>query len=196
MISLIKKTILFADDFILRHIVKALYPQYRRPRFGYMLNAQVILRYAIPQKILRINGKVPWPVDFRSKINGWNNIKKGICCDPGDNIGIYINAVGGITLGNNVNIGPGTSITSTNHDMSDHRKTAKRRGVVIGNNVWIGANCCILAGTTIGDNVTIGAGCVISGEVQSDTIVVNDLSSLLHKPKRPYEWDVLKEKLN
>ena len=48
---------------------------------------------------------IPCPVDFISKVVGWESIQKGICSDPGDNPGIYINAGGGLTLGNNVNIG-------------------------------------------------------------------------------------------
>ena len=44
------------------------------------------------QKIIGFNRDVPWPVDFRSKILGYEYIKKGVMCDPGDNIGIYINA--------------------------------------------------------------------------------------------------------
>jgi len=70
------KLILYIDDRVVRHIVKWLYPQYHRPRYGYMLNISVLLRYAIVQKIFRINGNVPWPVDFRSKVTGWRNIKK------------------------------------------------------------------------------------------------------------------------
>ena len=81
------------DDNVLKALVKWLWPQYKRPRFGYMKNYQVLQRYFISQKILRINGKVPWPADFRSRIVGCENIIKGICCDPGDNPGIYINAM-------------------------------------------------------------------------------------------------------
>ena len=49
------------------------------------------------QKIIGFNRCVPWPVDFRSKI--WTSTyKKGIMCDPGDNIGVYINAYGGLKI--------------------------------------------------------------------------------------------------
>ena len=93
---------------------------YQRPRKGYQAHYRVISRYFFHQKILRINGKVAWPVDFRSKVFGAEHIAKGVCCDPGDNIGVYINAYGGITLGDNVNIGPNSILTSTNHDQYDH----------------------------------------------------------------------------
>jgi acetyltransferase-like isoleucine patch superfamily enzyme len=68
-------------------------------------------------------------------------------------------------------------------------------GIVIGNNVWIGANCSILAGVTIGDNVTIGAGCVIREDIPSNTVVMTKSDCLAFIPKRDYEWDCTKEKL-
>ena len=40
----------------------------------------------------------------------------------------------------------------------------KTAPVVIGNNVWIGANTMILRGTTIGDNSVVGGEAVIKGE--------------------------------
>jgi len=149
------------------------------------------------QKLLRINGRVPWPVDFRSKIIGWEKIEKGVCCDPGDNPGLYINASGGLKLGNNVAIAANTTITTTNHDMYDHRKISPVKGVEIGNNVWIGANCSIVAGVKIGDNVTIGAGCVIRKDIPSNSIVVFDeKNGLKIVRKKNYRWNVLEEILN
>jgi acetyltransferase-like isoleucine patch superfamily enzyme len=184
------------DDSILRRYVKWLWPQYIRPKVGYMKNYQVLRQYFFFQKIIRINGDIPWPVDFRSKIVDWPNLKKGICCDPGDNPGIYINASGGIVLGNNVNIGQNTILTSTNHYKYDHRKKSHTKGISIGDNVWIGANVSIVAGTTIGDNVTIGAGCFIKGNIPSDTTVLLSDKSLEVIPKtKPYEWDCTQDEL-
>jgi len=166
------------DDNVLKALVKWLWPQYKRPRFGYMKNYQVLQRYFISQKILRINGKVPWPADFRSRIVGCENIIKGICCDPGDNPGKYINATGGLKIGNNVNIGQNTTITTTNHYKYDHRKTSHTKGV------------------TIGDNVTIGAGCFISGEIPSNQTVILMAENLNIIPKtKAYEWDCTQDEL-
>lgn len=184
------------DDNILRIMVKMLWPQYKRPRHGYLKNYQVLHQYFFAQKILRINGSVPWPVDFRSKVISWEKIKKGICADPGDNPGIYINAAGGLTLGNNVNIGPNSILTTTNHYKYDHRKKSHTRGITIGNNVWIGANVSIVAGAIIGDNVTIGAGCFIKGEIPSNcTVVVADDSMTIIPKTKGYEWDCTQDEL-
>lgn len=42
--------------------------------------------------------------------------------------------------------------------------------VHIGNNVWIGFDCCILPGTTIGDGAIIGARSVVGGQVPPNCI--------------------------
>lgn len=195
--GIIKNIAQVLDDNILRKYVKWLWPQYIRPREGYMKNYQVLRQYFFWQKIMRINGQVPWPVEFRSKIVDWPNVEKGICCDPGDNPGIYINASGGLKLGNNVNIGQNTILTTTNHYKYDHRKKSHTQGVSIGDNVWIGANVSIVAGTQIGSNVTIGAGCFIKGKIPSNTTVIQDSSTLQIIPKtKPYEWDCTLDELN
>ena len=192
-----KKIFLFLDDTLFRVIVKKLYPQYKRPRHGYMYNLKVLIRYAFAQKILRINGSVPWPVHFTSYVGGWENIDKGILCDPGDSLGVYITGTGGLKIGNNVGIAANCTITTANHSKYDQRKLGYRRGIVIGDNVWIGANCNILAGVTIGDNVTIGAGCTIRGDVESNSVVIGGDNSLkVIKKTRDYEYNCLEDELN
>ena len=44
--------------------------------------------------------------------------------------------------------------------------------VRIGNDVWIGANVCILPGVTIGNNVIIGAGAVVNRDIPDNTMAV------------------------
>jgi len=193
--KIIKLIFIAIDDTIFRILIKIIYPQYQRQRKGYSYNFIILKNYFFMQKIIGFNRSIPWPVDFRSKILGWKHIKKGVMCDPGDNIGIYINAYGGLTLGDNVNIGQNTTITTTNHNIYNHKEMSDKKGVIIGNNVWIGANCSILAGVTIGDNVTIGAGSTIRDNIGSNKIVIQDKNYLIKKEKKPYEWDCRSEEL-
>ena len=193
--KIIKSILVFFDDTIFRWVIKWLYPAYQRPRTGYCYNFDILRRYVFMQKIVGINRAVPWPVDFRSKILGYEHIKKGIMCDPGDNIGIYINAYGGLALGNNVNIGQNTIITTTNHNIYDHRKLGEKKGVIIGNNVWIGANCSIVAGVKIGNNVTIGAGCTIRKNIPSNSLIIHTNNQLQIIKKKKYNWNYKQEKL-
>lgn len=46
------------------------------------------------------------------------------------------------------------------------------RRVVIGNDVWIGANSVIMPGVTIGDGAVVGAGAVVTKDVPAYAIVV------------------------
>jgi acetyltransferase-like isoleucine patch superfamily enzyme len=184
---------------IINHILKGLihwaYPQFKR-QVGYVSYWHIFTRYFIMQKMIGFNRSVLWPVHFTSQIVGWKNIEKGICCDPGDNLGIYINATGGLKMGNNVGISHHTVIATINHSKYDHRKTGFKKGVVIGNNVWIGSHCTILPGVTIGDNVVIGAGCVIRQDVPSNTVVVGKSDNLEFIPKtKDYEWDCTQDEL-
>jgi acetyltransferase-like isoleucine patch superfamily enzyme len=132
---------------------------------------QVFFQYFVTQKILRINGKVPWPVHYTSKVIDAHKITKGDCTEPGDNLGQYINAAGGLILGNNVLIGPNVIIATTNHKSDNFLEHSAKKGITIGDNVWIGGNATILAGAKIGSNVIIGAGCVISEEIPHNSIV-------------------------
>ena len=181
-------------NLLLKPLIHWAYPQFKRQK-GYSSYGRIFKHFFIMQKLIGFNRRIPWPVHFTSTVSGWEFIEKGICCDPGDSIGTYINAFGGLKFGNNVNMGPNIVITTTNHDKYDDRKIGFKKGVVIGNNVWIGANCVITAGVTIGDNVTIGAGCVIRQDIPSNTIVVEKSDCLEFRPKREYQWDCTLDEL-
>lgn len=43
--------------------------------------------------------------------------------------------------------------------------------VIIGENVWIGANVTVVPGVTIGKNAIIAAGAVVTKDVDSNTVV-------------------------
>ena len=48
------------------------------------------------------------------------------------------------------------------------------RDTVIGNDVWIGRNACIMPGALVGDGVIIGANAVVTGEVAPYTMVAGN----------------------
>lgn len=83
-----------------------------------------------------------------------------------------------ITIGNNVNIGGGTSIYDTDfHSLSplirnsqEDQKLKKNSPVRICDNVFIGAHCIILKGVTIGKNSIIGAGSIVTKSIPDNQI--------------------------
>lgn len=86
----------------------------------------------------------------------------------------YVNVCyGKVSIGSNVVIGPGTKIiVYSNYFKKGSKVTSERitKNIIIGNNVFIGANCSVLPGTIIHDNVVVGAGAVVKGELKSNTI--------------------------
>jgi acetyltransferase-like isoleucine patch superfamily enzyme len=92
---------------------------------------------------------------------------------------VMINAGGGFTAGDDVLIGPQTKIWTINQRFDDPAKPVREQGyeqkpVVIGNDVWIGAQCVILPGVTIGDHAVVGAGSVVSRDVPPWSIAVGN----------------------
>lgn len=178
----------FVEYQIIQRINNFFYPQYYRPKYGYLLPHIVFFRYLLPQKLLRINANVPWPVHFTSVVYGAENIIKGINCDPGDSPNMYVQARNGIVFGNNIEFGPGTKIISANHDTENFSKHQVCPPVEIGDNVWIGANAVLLPGVSVGDNVVIGAGSVVTKEIPSNSIAVGNPCRVV-RIKNPYQED-------
>lgn len=177
------------DFFLFGLIVNCAYPEYYRPKYGYQRYYIMFFHYLIPQKLIRLNPKVKWPVHFTSKIIAPENIKKGILCDPGDNLANYIQATNGIIFGSNIEFGPGVKIISANHTLNNYRTHQKANPIIVGNNVWIGANCVLLSEVEIGDNVVIGAGSVVTNNIPSNSIAVGNPCKVI-KQKEPYTEDL------
>jgi acetyltransferase-like isoleucine patch superfamily enzyme len=140
----------------------------------------------IPQKVLRINGRAPWPVHFTSRVLYPKNIFVGNRTAPGLNSNCYIQGRNGIQMGHNVRIGPGVGLISANHDPDDYDRWPVTPPIVIGNNVWIGMNTVVLPGVQIGDNVAIGANSVVTKNIPADTIAAGNPCRAIRE-KSPYQ---------
>ena len=80
--------------------------------------------------------------------------------------------IGGITIEDDVQIGPRVNLTSENHPLDPaDRKTLLLQPIVIKRNAWIGAGATILPGVTIGENAIVAAGSVVSRDVPANTVV-------------------------
>ena len=82
-----------------------------------------------------------------------------------------------ISFGNNVHIASG--VTFVNHDITalmfrymDKNETYQNRTgeIVIGNNVFVGANSTILYDVKIGNNVIIGAGSLVNKDIPDGSV--------------------------
>lgn len=99
----------------------------------------------------------------------------------GDNVSINrscnISAAGGIVIGNDVSIAHSSTILTAEHGFSRHDVPIKLQPVsfapvAIGNNVWIGARVCILAGASLADGTIVGAGSVVKHSVPEPNCTV------------------------
>jgi acetyltransferase-like isoleucine patch superfamily enzyme len=106
-----------------------------------------------------------------------------IHCDhgPGITVGrhVFINqgctfaGVGGITIGDEVLIGPNVSLVSAGHPLepAKRRRQITADPIVIGRNVWLGAGATVLQGVTVGDDAVVAAGAVVTRDVPPATVV-------------------------
>lgn len=94
---------------------------------------------------------------------------------------------GGITLGENVLVGPKVNIITINHDPDpENRSATYGRPVVIGDNVWIGVNSTILPGVSIGCGAIIGANSVVTKDVPPMTVVAGNPARIIKTQKNKH----------
>ena len=82
---------------------------------------------------------------------------------------------GGITIGNDVFIGPKVNLITINHDPNpENRSATYGRPIVIEDKAWIGINSTILPGVRIGYGAIVGAGSVVTKDVPPMTVVAGN----------------------
>lgn len=118
------------------------------------------------------------------RLSGAKNFLVGNYCYIGPEA--YIHAVGGVTIGEGVIIGPRVKIHSSNHNFrsSEHIPYDSKtnfKSVDIGDGTWIGDSVMIAPGVNIGKGCIIGMGVVVTSNVDDYTVVT---SSCLKIKKR------------
>ena len=80
--------------------------------------------------------------------------------------------LGGITIEDDVMIGPRVSLISETHPVEpDSREALIGKSICIKKHAWIGAGAIILPGVTIGEHTVVAAGAVVSKDVPDRTVV-------------------------
>jgi len=92
--------------------------------------------------------------------------------------GACIHARDFIRIGSNCLIGANTQIIdSDGHELMGRQpenrvnSTDTPKGILIEDNVWLGANVIVLKGTTIGKGAVVAIGSVVTSNVESNTLV-------------------------
>lgn len=80
--------------------------------------------------------------------------------------------IGGITIEDDVLIGPKVNLITENHSLDPaDRQALLLNPIIIKRNAWIGAAATILPGVTVGENAVVAAGAVVSKDVPANTVV-------------------------
>ncbi len=91
---------------------------------------------------------------------------------------------GGLKIGNKVRIAAQTIIIPANHSFDNidtpiMYQAEKRKGIVIGNDVWLGANVKILDGVKIGDGSVVGSGSVVTKSIPPYSVAVGNPAKII-----------------
>jgi galactoside O-acetyltransferase len=100
----------------------------------------------------------------------------------GDDVHVNSNAMisadlgGVIEIGNDVQVGPNVVMRASNHEFADPDTPIRLQGhrpgrIVVGEDVWIGANAVLVPGVTIGRGAVVAAGAVVTHDVEPLAIV-------------------------
>lgn len=89
---------------------------------------------------------------------------------------VLITTGGGVIIGDRTLVGYRTLILSSDHEIPPVGQQYPPSGnvfkqVVIGPDVWIGANCVITAGVTINAGAAVAAGSVVTRDVDANSVV-------------------------
>jgi acetyltransferase-like isoleucine patch superfamily enzyme len=107
-----------------------------------------------------------------------------VILEDGASIGIGSIVMGPVSIGEGSACSQNCFISGQSHHYEDVSKNFLRQGiqtgqVVIGKNVWIGANSVILPGVKIGDNSVIGAGSIITDDVPAYSVVTGNPARII-----------------
>ncbi len=126
------------------------------------------------------NIRVKYNADISPKISVGDN------SELGQNSLIHAN----VSIGSDVIMGPDVKIYSRNHKFDDLTRPIREQGkqsnpVMIGNDVWIGANVIILPGVSIGDHAVIGAGSIVTKDVPQSSVVGGNPAKVIKTRQSP-----------
>ena len=140
------------------------------------------------QVIVEKNGKLEIKGRLSSRSNGYICAIGKLTIEEGCfiNNNVQITSLDRIKIDKNVIIGPNVVIVDHDHNYKskDRRSTFVTDPIVIGEDVWIGANSVILKGTKIGKGCVVGAGSIVKGQYDDNTIIIQGRKTTGKKIKK------------
>jgi putative colanic acid biosynthesis acetyltransferase WcaF len=103
---------------------------------------------------------------------------------------VLLDARGGITLGDSVNVSGYVRMMSAKHDVDDPGFAAVFEPIVIGDRVWIGIGATILGGVTIGEGAVVAANATVTKDVEPFTIVAGTPARKVRDRSRELDYEL------
>ena len=101
------------------------------------------------------------------------------------NFGCTFLALGGITIEDDVFIGPHCVLATEYHpEEPATRHSLLTKPIVVKRNAWLGANVTVLAGVTIGENAIVAAGSVVTKDVPDNMVVAGSPARVIREIKK------------
>ena len=101
------------------------------------------------------------------------------------NFGCTFLALGGITIEDDVFIGPHCVLATEYHpENPESRHSLLTKSIVVKRNAWLGANVTVLAGVTIGENAIVAAGSVVTKDVPDNMVVAGSPARVIREIKK------------
>jgi acetyltransferase-like isoleucine patch superfamily enzyme len=135
------------------------------------LGFKKLLQFLFFQNIMRINGNIPWPVHWTSKVTG-KITRKEPTAYVGISPGCYIQGINGIEIDVGCRVGPGVKMISSSHDIYDFDRHVKANPIKIGKFCWIGANVVILPEVVLGDHTIVAAGSIVTKSFEKGNYII------------------------
>lgn len=93
------------------------------------------------------------------------------------NTGLVILDEATVTFGDHVFLGPNCGFYTAGHPLDVERRNAGLQyslPIVVGDNVWMGGNVCVMPGVTIGSNTVIAAGSVVAHDIPAGVLAAGN----------------------
>ena len=140
--------------------------------FGYYVHEQVAWRR-------RINGAKGIRIHGTASIRHAENVVIGPNSHINHNCCVWAGQTSKIILGRDVLMGPGACLFAANHGTAKGRpmmwQERLEADIVVGDDVWLGANTVVTAGTRIANGVIVAAGAVVTKDVTEEDAIVGGI---------------------